>query len=59
MSPDEWLRMLIFSALNRCGFKPNSGQVRQAKFCLRVFSVFFSGISRFSPHLTIDSAQNE
>ena len=37
----EWLRMLIFSALNCssshcCGFEPSSGHVRKAKFCLQV-----------------------
>ena len=57
----EWLRMLIFSALNHsssqpCGFKPSSGHVRQTKFCLQVF---FLGDLPFLPHLTIDSAQNE
>ena len=43
----EWLRPLIFSALNRssshrCGFEPSSGHMRQVKFCLRVVRWFFS-----------------
>ena len=47
----EWLRLLIFSALNRLsshwyGFEPCSGHVRQAKFCLQVVRCFFSGTSR-------------
>ena len=57
----EWLRPLILSALNHlssqpCGFEPNSGHVSQAKFCLQVV---FLGDVPFSPHLLIDSAQNE
>ena len=50
----EWLRPLIFSALNpsssyHCGFEPNMGHVIQAKFCLSMGRWFFSGISRFHP----------
>ena len=50
----EWLRPLIFSALNhlssqRYGFEPNSGSlVRQAKFCLHVVRCFFSVISQIT-----------
>ena len=51
----EWLRPLIFSALNRsssprCGFEPSSGPGDQ---------VVFPGDLPFSPHLAIGSAQNE
>ena len=54
----EWLRPLIFSALNRssshrCGFEASSGHVRQAKFCLRVVRCFFFGDLSFSPHLRL------
>ena len=50
----EWLRPLIISALNRssshrCVFEPRSGDVRQAKFYLRVVRWFLSVISRFRP----------
>ena len=56
-----WLsgfRMLIFSALTRssahcCGFKPNPGHVRQAKFCLQVVRWFSLGISHFHPSLQL------
>ena len=44
----EWLRTLIFSALNRlsshrCGYEPSS-------FCLPMAMWFFSGISHFRPN---------
>ena len=60
----EWLRQLSLSALNRwsshrCGLKPSSGRVRQAKFCLRVVRYFFLRDLPFSPHLLIDLALNE
>ena len=60
----QWLRPLIFSALNRspshrCGFEPSSGRVpcetRQVRFAGG--QVVFLGDLPFSPHLAIDSAQ--
>ena len=42
----EWLRMLIFNAVNRSS---SHRCVRQAKFCLRVVRWFFSGFSCFHP----------
>ena len=50
----EWLRTLIFSALNRssshrCAFEPSSGHVTQANFCLWVVRLLFSWISHFRP----------
>ena len=46
----EWLKLLIFSALNgssshRCGFRASlRSHVRRAKFCFRVVMLFFSGL---------------
>ena len=58
----EWLRPLIFSALNSssshpCGFESRSGHMwdKPSSAC----GWFFSGGLPFSPHLTIDSAQND
>ena len=52
----EWLRMLIFSTLNRpsshlCGLDSSSGNVTLAKFRLRVVGWFFSWTSCFRPTL--------
>ena len=57
----EWLKSLIFSALNRSSshhreFQPTC-ETRQV--LLAGVQVFFLGDLPFSPHLTIDSAQNE
>ena len=63
----EWLRPLIFSALNRSSshrheFEPSSGHVSQARFSLRgrgMGPVFFLRDLPCLSHLPIDSAQNE
>ena len=57
----EWLRPLIFNALNRSpsnrlGFEASSGHMWDKPGCSRWF---FSGFFPFSPHLTTDAAQNE
>ena len=53
----EWLRMLVFSALNhslshRYGFEPSSA----SQVLFAGSQVGFLGDLPFSPHLTIDSA---
>ena len=59
----EWLRLLIFSTLNRsacrCGFEPSSGHCETSQVLLAGGHVVFLGDLPFSPLLTIDSAQNE
>ena len=60
----EWLRLLIFSTLNhssshRCGFEPRSGHLWNEPSSACEMSGFFLGDLQFSPHLLIDSAQNE
>ena len=62
----EWLRSLIFSALNRssshrCGFEPSlgvTGKTSQVSL-LADGQVVFLGDLPFLPHLTTDSAQNK
>ena len=56
----EWLRELFLITLSshRCLVwvrAPLWPHVRQAKFCLRVYQVFFLGVLPFSPHLLIGS----
>ena len=58
------LRTLIFNNLNHfsshcCGFKPSSGHVRQAKFCLRCGQVVFLRDHQFSSHLTTQLLMSE
>ena len=60
----EWLRTLIFSTLNcfsshRCGFEPSSGHMWASQVLILGSQVVFLGDLPFSPHLTIDLAQNE
>ena len=59
----EWLKMLIFSALNRssshrCGFESSSGHTSDKPMSTCGWSGGFLGDLPFSPHLTIDSAQS-
>ena len=60
----EWLRLLIFSALNClsshcCGFDPSSGHSETSQVLLAGGQVLFLEDPPFSPHLVIGSAQNE
>ena len=60
----ERLRPLIISAQNRSssrrwGFEASSGHVGHKQVLLAGGQVFFLGDFPFSPHLLIDSAQNE
>ena len=59
----ELFRLLTFSALNsssshHCGFEPSSSH-KTSQVLLAGGQVDFIGDLPFSPHLTIDSAQNE
>ena len=60
----EWLRTLIFSALNfssfhHCGFEPSSGHMGDKPSSVCRWSGGLLGDLPFSPHLTIESAQIE
>ena len=65
VSVAEFLRLLIFSALNRssslrCAFEPSSGHmVDKPSSACGWSGVFFSRDLPFLPHLTINSAQNQ
>ena len=60
----EWLRPLIFSALNRWSSHRFGSSVARvtcetSQVLLAGGQVFFLGDLPFSPHITTDSAQNE